>query len=177
LFSSIAPAGLELFDHTGIHMNRYDQYQQWGSVCHPLFTILHFSLNWAFWYAVFYGMGGHALATALLGSAGVWAIGVRTFNYSGHGAGKDKRRDGIDFNRADWSINQVWPGVMAGEWHNNHHLYPNGARAGFLPYQVDFAWMFIWACSKIGAVRTFKDYKAEFLERYYLPRHSQIMSQ
>jgi stearoyl-CoA desaturase (delta-9 desaturase) len=158
-----------MLSHTGIRMNRYDQYQQWGSVCHPIYTILHFSLNWAFWYAAFYGMGGHALATALFGSAGFWAFGVRTFNYAGHGSGKDKRKDGIDFHRADLSINQVWPGVITGEWHNNHHLYPNGARAGFLPYQFDPAWLFIWACSKIGAVRTFKDYKADFREKYYLP--------
>jgi stearoyl-CoA desaturase (delta-9 desaturase) len=111
-------------------------------------------------------MGGHALATALFGRAGFWAFGVRTFNYSGHGSGKDKRKDGIDFNRADWSINQVWPGAITGEWHNNHHLYPNGARAGFLRYQFDPAWLFILACSKIGAVSTYKDYKADFLEKY-----------
>ena len=64
-----------MVSHTGIRMNRYDQYQQWGSVCHPIYTILHFSLNWAFWYAAFYGMGGHALATAAIwkrGSLGVW---------------------------------------------------------------------------------------------------------
>ena len=28
-------------------------------------------------------------------------------------------------------------------WQNNHHLYPGSARAGFLPYQIDFAWVYI----------------------------------
>jgi fatty-acid desaturase len=66
----------------------------------------------------------YGLACAVFGSAGIWAVGVRTFNYEGHGKGEDKRRDGVDYNREDMSINQVWPGYVAGEWHNNHHLLP-----------------------------------------------------
>jgi len=118
--------------HTGIRMNSYAQYQKWGSICHPGWTTLHFALNWFFWYGAFYLIGGHPLALVLFGSCGVWGIGVRTFNYDGHGGGKDKRQEGIDFFRKDHSINQLWPGLVTGEWHNNHHLYPNGARAGFL---------------------------------------------
>ena len=36
--------------HTGIYINSYKQYQKWGSVGHPFFTMLHIVLNWAFWY-------------------------------------------------------------------------------------------------------------------------------
>ena len=53
--------------------------------------MVHFALNWGFWYAVFFLLGGHALAVTLFGSAGVWALGVRTFNYEGHGKGSDRR--------------------------------------------------------------------------------------
>ena len=131
----------KLMAHTGVSLNTYDQYKKWGSMCHPARTLLHFACNWAFWYGTFYLVGGHALALALFGASGVWGVGVRTFNFDGHGAGKDKRRVGVDFNRRDLSINQLWPGYVAGEWHNNHHLYPNSARCGFLPYQIDFAWV------------------------------------
>jgi stearoyl-CoA desaturase (delta-9 desaturase) len=155
--------------HVGVRMNTYAQYQKWGSICHPLFATCHYALNWTFWYAVFYFIGGHALATALFGSAGVWAIGVRTFNYEGHGKGKDRRRAGIDFNRRDLSVNQVWPGYVAGEWHNNHHLYPNGARSGFLSYQLDLPWLFIRFLSRIGVVSSYRDHKAEFLADHYEP--------
>jgi sn-1 stearoyl-lipid 9-desaturase len=158
-----------LLNHTGVRMNSYAQYQKWGSICHPVNTILHFALNWAFWYAAFYWMGGHALATAMFGSAGFWAFGVRTFNYDGHGGGKDKRKEGIDFNRDDLSINQLWPGLVTGEWHNNHHLYPNGVRAGFLPYQFDTAWVFIRFYSMIGAVKNYRDYKDDFYKKHYEP--------
>ncbi len=158
-----------MLSHTGIRMNTYAQYRKWGSVCNPWTTLGHFALNWTFWYSAFYLVGGHALATALFGCCGVWAIGVRTFNYAGHGGGKDKRRDGIDFNRSDLSINQLWPGLVTGEWHNNHHLYPNGARAGFLPYQLDYAWYGIWLLSVSGAVSSYRDFKSDFLANYYYP--------
>jgi stearoyl-CoA desaturase (delta-9 desaturase) len=159
----------KLLSHTGVRMNNFAQYQKWGSICHPFFTALHFALNWAFWYAVFYWLGGHALATALFGSAGVWAIGVRTYNYDGHGGGKDRRRDGVDFNRRDFSVNQFWPGFVAGEWHNNHHLYPNGARSGFLLHQVDLPWLFIRSLKRLGLIASYRDYKEDFIKNHLRP--------
>jgi fatty-acid desaturase len=153
-----------LMSHTGVRTNSYEQYLRWGSLAHPLRTMLAFVLNWGFWYGVFFLLGGHALATALFGCTFVWAIGIRTFNYDGHGRGKDKRRPGIDFNRDDLSINQVWPGYVAGEWHNNHHLFPRSARTGFLPYQFDGAWLFIRMLQKLGLVDRVIDDKQRFRE-------------
>jgi len=158
-----------MLDHTGVVLNSYEQYQKWGSVCHPGYTLLSFSLNWLFWYVVFYLLGGHGLAITLFGAAGFWAFGVRTFNFDGHGGGRDKRKNGIDFNRNDLSINQLWPGLVTGEWHNNHHLFPNGARAGFLPYQLDYAWYFIRFYKAIGAIKSYRDYKQQFMVKYYEP--------
>lgn len=159
-----------LMDHTGVNLNTYAQYQRWGSLCHPVRTIAHYALNWAFWYGAFYLIGGHALAATIFGWAGVWAIGVRTFNYEGHGRGRDRRREGVDFNRADFSINQTWPGFVAGEWHNNHHLYPNGARSGFLKHQLDLPWLLIKALWRVGAVTSYRDFQAEFLRDHYTKR-------
>lgn len=156
----------KLLQHTGVKLNSYEQYQKWGSATHPLWAIGHYVLNWSFWYGAFYLMGGTPLAIALFGMSGVWAVGIRTFNYDGHGRGKDKRRKGIDFNWEDLSINQPWPGYVAGEWHNNHHLYPNGARSGFLDYQLDLPWLFIKFLSKIGWVEGIKDYKEDFERRF-----------
>ena len=66
-------------------------------------------------------------------------------------------------------MNQFWPGYVAGEWHNNHHLYPSGARCGFLPYQLDLAWEVIRALSWIGAVSSYRDYWADFLRDHHRP--------
>lgn len=158
-----------LMRHTGVRLNSFTQYQRWGSLCHPAFTIAHYAANWLAWYGIFYLIGGHALGTAIFGWAGVWAFGVRTFNFEGHGRGKDRRREGSDFNRKDLSVNQIWPGFVAGEWHNNHHLYPNGARSGFLPHQIDLPWFFIRALSALGVVSSYRDPKAEFMRDHYLP--------
>jgi sn-1 stearoyl-lipid 9-desaturase len=153
--------------HTGIKINSYAQYQRWGSVMHPFATMLHWVLNWAFWFAAFYLIGGPSLACGMFGGAMLWIVAVRTFNYNGHGKGKDLRKDGVDFNRRDMSINQSRPGLLSGEWHNNHHLYPSSARAGFLPYQLDSAWMYIYLLYKLGAVSSYHDSKKQFYREYY----------
>jgi sn-1 stearoyl-lipid 9-desaturase len=158
-----------LVRHTGMGVNSYEQYQRWGSIAHPVRTVFQFLSNWIFWFGVFYLIGGMPLAVTIFAWSGIWAVGVRTFNYDGHGGGKDKRKVGVDFNRNDLSINQIWPGMVTGEWHNNHHLYPNGIRAGFLPYQWDYAWLFIRFYQLIGGIDFTRDYKKQFLANYYEP--------
>jgi len=158
-----------LLNHCGIRLNSYAQYRRWGSICHPGFALLSYSLNWIFWYSIFYLVGGHALATALFGAAFTWAIGVRTFNFAGHGGGKLRQRAGVDFHHEDRSINQVWPGFVAGEWHNNHHLFPNGARSGFLGYQLDLPWLLIRIIHALGGISCYRDYKVAFLTQHYRP--------
>ena len=162
-----------LIQHMGVHVNSYEQYKKWGSITHPAWTLLDFASNWIFWFAAFYLLGGMPLVATLFGWTAFWAVGVRTFNYDGHGGGKDKRREGVDFNRSDLSINQAWPGMVTGEWHNNHHLYPNGARAGFLPSQWDYAWIYIKGLHMIGGIDRYRDFKDEFIEKYYQPYLSQ----
>lgn len=155
--------------HTGVTANSYKEYRKWGSIASPWRTILSAVLNWVFWYAVFYFIGGPVLAAAIFTAAFIWAFGVRTFNYEGHGKGKDMRKEGTDYNEKDMSINQLWPGIVAGEWHNNHHLYPASARSGFLKHQVDLAWYYIKALSLIGGVSSYHDSKKQFIQQYRTP--------
>jgi fatty-acid desaturase len=160
---------VRLMRHSGIRPNTYRQYQKWASIAGPWRSLFGCLLNWTFWGVVFYLLGGPALLFTLFGAAGFWALGVRTFNYDGHGKGKDKHRDGIDFNTDDLSINQLWPGYVAGEWHNNHHLFPASARSGFLTYQLDLAWCYIRLLKTIGAVSSYNDSKKVFLSQYQQP--------
>jgi sn-1 stearoyl-lipid 9-desaturase len=163
-----------LLKHTGMRLNTYEQYQRWGSVTHPARLIAHYLLNWAFWYGAFYLMGGHALATALFGWAAVWAIGIRAHNYDLHAGGKDRRREGVDFDRNSLAINAFWPGFVAGEWHNNHHLFPTSVRAGFLPWQLDLSYVFIWCYRLFGGVSSWRDGRERFYERHYQPYLAQL---
>ena len=152
--------------HTGIVINNYHAYLKWGSIASPYYTVAIWFGNWAFWYTVFYLFGGNGLACTMFGATMFWTIFVRAFNFTGHGKGEVKHLDGIDFDRRNLSINQTRPGLFSGEWHNNHHLYPVSARAGFLPYQLDLAWLYIYSMHKIGVVSSYNDSKKEFLEKY-----------
>lgn len=152
--------------HTGVWVNSYKAYQRWGSVASPLYTLLLWLGNWAFWYTAFYFIGGHALACTMFGAAMFWFIFVRAFNYTGHGKGKEKHVEGIDFDRRNLSINQMRPGLFSGEWHNNHHLYPASAQAGFLPGQLDLAWVYVWVLHKLGAVSGYRNNKKDFIRKY-----------
>ncbi|HZH65232.1 MAG TPA: fatty acid desaturase [Flavisolibacter sp.] len=162
-----------MMKHTGVRTNTYAQYLEWGSIAHPGRAVLSTLLNWGFWAGVFYLIGGIACVCALFGAAAFWAVGVRTFNYEGHAKGEQKHKDGTDFNRGDLSINQLWPGIVAGEWHNNHHLYPSSARSGFLAHQVDLAWYYIKGMSLLGAISSYHDSKELFLKQYHLPYKQQ----
>lgn len=156
-----------LLQHTGIKANTYKEYLKWGSVATPTYTITRWLLNWVFWYTLLYLIGGHSLATALFSGAMIWLVFVRAFNYTGHGGGKEKHVEGLDFDRRNLSINQTRPGMFTGEWHNNHHLYPGSARAGFLPNQLDLAWIYIYCMYKLGAVSSYHDSKKEFLKKFF----------
>lgn len=161
--------------HTGVKINSYEQYRKWGSIASPFYTIGITALNWGFWYGVFYLIGGNALACAMFLGGVLWFLLVRAFNYTGHGKGEVKHKDGIDFDRSNLSINQMRPGLLAGEWHNNHHLYPGSARAGFLPSQIDPAWIYIYVLYKLKMVSSYKDSKKEFLKKYIVKGHSRDM--
>jgi stearoyl-CoA desaturase (delta-9 desaturase) len=152
--------------HSGIQINSYAAYQKWGSIASPAYTIFLWLINWSVWYGIFYLVGGHALACTLFGAAMFWFIFVRAFNYTGHGGGHEKHIDGIDFDRSNLALNQTRPGYLSGEWHNNHHLFPGSARAGFLPYQLDLAWIYIFIGYKIGTVSTYHDSKKDFYKKY-----------
>lgn len=152
--------------HTGVQLNSYKQYQKWGSLATPGYTIFIWLLNWAFWYGTLYLIGGHGLACALFSSAMFWFVLVRAFNYTGHAKGKEKHVDGLDFDRSNLAVNQTRPGMFTGEWHNNHHLFPGSARAGFLPYQLDLAWIYVYCMHKLGVVSSYKDSKKEFLRKF-----------
>lgn len=156
--------------HTGVIINSYDQYNKWGSITSPFYTFAIWSSNWVFWYGTFYILGGQGLGCAMFSAALFWMILVRIFNYTGHGSGQIKHKDGIDYDRRNLSINQTRPGLFSGEWHNNHHLYPVSARTDFLPYQIDLAWVFIFCMYKIGIVSSYHDSKNEFLKKYKMPK-------
>lgn len=156
----------QMMQHTGVVINSYQQFKDYGSVAHPLYTVALWLGNWAFWFAAFYLLGGFALVCTMFSAAMFWFVFVRAFNYTGHGKGEEKHVDGVDYDRSNLSINQLRPGLFSGEWHNNHHLYPGSARSGFLNYQLDLAWYYIFGLYKLGLVNQYQNNRQDFMDNY-----------
>lgn len=55
----------------------------------------------------------------------------------------------------DNSRNLWWAAILTyGEgWHNNHHAYPNVAKAGWQWWEIDMTWWIIWTLQKLGLAR------------------------
>lgn len=156
----------QMMQHTGVVINSYQQFKDYGSVAHPVYTVALWLGNWAFWFAAFYLLGGFALVCTMFSAAMFWFVFVRAFNYTGHGKGEEKHVDGVDYDRSNLSINQLRPGLFSGEWHNNHHLYPGSARSGFLNYQLDLAWYYIFGLYKLGLVNQYQNNRQDFMDNY-----------
>lgn len=154
--------------HSGVEINSYEEYSKWGAVTTLRYSLLSWFVNWSIWFTIFYLIGGVGLALAAFTGAMFWYLLVPAFNYTGHGKGEEVHKEGLDYDRTNLSINQARPGYFAGEWHNNHHLYPKSARAGFLPNQLDLAWVYIFLMFKLGAVSKFIDNKQDFLKKYVM---------
>ncbi len=66
-------------------------------------------------------------------------------------------------------VNQFIYGIIAGEWHENHHQYPRLARSGLTWWQVDLPNWIIKTMKLCGVVTHYNT-----LETANLPRHSEL---
>jgi len=157
----------QLLAHVPMYRNTYEEYKYWGSVSNPADIVLRQFLNWVMHYAICCMVpgGGHWLAVTQFAAAGLWAVGIRTFNFDSHGQGKVMHEDGVDFHRRDLSTNQFIPGTVSGEWHNNHHLFPRSANCGFLWWQFDGTFQIIKLMYLLGGVKSYRDDRQRFLEK------------
>lgn len=59
------------------------------------------------------------------------------------------------FETNDNSRNLWWAAIVTyGEgWHNNHHAYPNVAKAGWRWWEIDVTWWAIWILKSLGLAR------------------------
>ena len=111
------------------------------------------------------GCGKVALATALYLAGGwswvIWGVSARIIastsghwivTYFCHNPGQQRYRVRGAYVQA---TNLTGLGLLTyGEcWHNNHHAFPESARIGLEPGQVDPGWWLIRAMQKLGIAR------------------------
>lgn len=83
---------------------------------------------------------------------------MRDFNYFGHGGGHQRpKRPGWEFYDRTLALNQTFYGIVASEWHNNHHMFPRSANTGLTPSQIDVSFLVIRLMRKLGIVSSYVD--------------------
>ena len=97
------------------------------------------------WSALAYAAAGYQGVLAWISGIFLFTFVVRDFNYRGHTSLVGTKKKGAP-------VNQVIYGIIAGEWHENHHDHPRAARSGFAWWQVDIPYWFIRLLNLCGAV-------------------------
>jgi sn-1 stearoyl-lipid 9-desaturase len=132
-------------DHIGFPKNPYNVYRRTGSI-EPIW---HYATRGmvanAFWCALGWLIAGPTGAMAWIAGVFFYTFLVRDFNYRGHGGFFFKASKGDP-------ENHIFYGLIAGEWHDNHHAHPRSARAGLAWWQLDIPYWIIKAMHLCGAV-------------------------
>jgi fatty-acid desaturase len=110
-------------EHIGFIANSHERYQHTGSVENIWHYLGHFLFAHVFWCGLAWILGGWWAVGLWISGVFLYTFIVRDFNYRGHstltGTGAQGR-----------PVNQIIYGIIAGEWHENHHNYPRLARSG-----------------------------------------------
>jgi stearoyl-CoA desaturase (delta-9 desaturase) len=146
---NLSPADYERLskslEHIGFLHNDHAEYERSGSVekvWHWLTRIVFVNVFWcslAWWLAGWWGV------QAWLASVFFCSLLIRDFNFRGH-AGY------FGGQKPAHPLNQLFYGVIAGEWHDNHHLYPRLACSGLAWWQIDIPYLIIRLMHSLGIV-------------------------
>jgi stearoyl-CoA desaturase (delta-9 desaturase) len=131
--------------HIGVPQNSYEQFQRTGSVEKAWHWIARSIFVNLLWGSVAYHIAdGRGLLT-WYAAIFLYTFFVRDFNYRGHG--------GVFFKAAKGkAANQLFYGLIGGEWHENHHANPRLAHSGFEWWQIDVPYWIIKMMSWCGVV-------------------------
>ena len=156
--------------HIGLVLNRYEVFKRQGCVENPWVYIGRIIFSVSLWVGFSYFLGGFSFALASFAAPFVTLSMVRDFNWRGHGGTyRFKKIPGWEFDQRSRALNQHAYGLIASEWHDNHHNFPHSANSGFLPFQIDFAFQLIKALSYFGIVSTYTDASKQFFKEISPP--------
>ena len=131
--------------HLGCVQNSYEQFQRTGSVENAWHWLARAVFANLFWASIAYGLGGGVGVLTWYASVFFYTFLVRDFNYRGHGGFFFKASQGR-------ATNHLFYGLIAGEWHDNHHANPRLAHSGLEWWQVDVPYWIIKLMRRCGIV-------------------------
>ena len=132
-------------EHIGFVKSSYANYQRHGSVENPWHYLARVLIANLFWTGLAYGSAGATGVLAWLSGVFFYSFLVRDFNYRGHGGFLGQHVPGIP-------LNHVFYGLIAGEWHENHHAHPRSAKSGLAWWQIDVPYWIIKSLALCGLV-------------------------
>lgn len=132
-------------EHIGFVKSSYVNYQRHGSVENPWHYLARVLIANLFWTGLAYGSAGATGVLAWLSGVFFYSFLVRDFNYRGHGGFLGQHVPGIP-------LNHVFYGLIAGEWHENHHAHPRSAKSGLAWWQIDVPYWIIKSLALCGLV-------------------------
>lgn len=154
--------------HIGFPANSHAQFQRTGSVERVSHFVARTIFAQALWTAISYAIGGWHYVTVWYAAIFVFTFFMREFPWRGHGGNfRTTKIAGWEFDERSRSLNSRIFGVLAGEWHDNHHLLPASANCAFLPGQVDIPFQIVRFWRWLGIVDSFYDATETFRQRGY----------
>ena len=152
--------------HIGFPLSTYEQFRRTGTVEHAGHLAVRTVFAQALWSGLAYAVGGVPCVLAWYAAVFFVTFLVRDFNYLGHGGRRQRaKRPGWEFDDRTLALNQVFYGVFASEWHNNHHKFPRSANLQLVPVQVDSCFLFIRLLHAVGIVSSYVDAVPRFRQQ------------
>lgn len=149
--------------HIGFPISTYEQFQRTGTVERAGHMAVRMTFAQVAWAGLAYAVGGVPCVAAWYGAVFFVTFLVRDFNYVGHGGSRPRAKiPGWEFDDRTLALNQFFFGLLASEWHNNHHKFPRSANLRLVPAQLDSAFLFIRLLRAVGVVTSYVDAAPRF---------------
>ena len=149
--------------HVGFPAHSYAWFKKTSCFENIAYYWTRIVLSQLLWIGIIGLLGGLAYVTAYYSAIFISTILIRDFNWRGHGGNFRRiKRAGWEFATNSFALNQYFYGYIASEWHDNHHKYPFSANNGFLPRQIDFAFLIVKWMYRVGIVQSYVDAMALF---------------
>lgn len=152
--------------HIGFPVSTYEQFQRTGTIEHAGHMAARTLFAQVALAGLAYLIGGVSFVLAHYAAVALVILTIRDFNYFGHGGSRQReKKAGWEFDQRTLALNQIFYGIVASEWHNNHHMFPRSANTALTRGQIDVSFWVIRLMRGLGIVSSYVDAAPRFRQR------------
>ena len=134
--------------------NSRENFQATGSFEKEWRYPLRFLVCNTFWIGLFILLNRPDILTAFYFGSLTFLLIMRDFNYRGH---DEESEHTPKLDSHSLAINQWFYGILASEWHDNHHRFSSSAKTGFSKGEVDISFLITRLLTKVGILESYVD--------------------